>query len=154
MKLKHQQQPTDGSCMHACLAMLADIPVADVAAKFPWEPLGSRVFTSAVATLCLEQIPMLINNDIMFPFEGLYYVTVTSPNMHLTHVVLFEVTSHYDYWNIKVFDPELKEPVNCVGIDQVDIKFQWKMIDAMFLKPMCKRARNQFAELLILNERL
>ena len=154
IRIKHQQQPTDGSCVHTCLAMLAGIPVDDVVAKFPWEPLGNRVFDAAINALGYRAEQTRFFEGVMFPIQGIYYCTVTGSKPHITHMVLIKAFIGYDDWKFSVFDPLEDKPHICVGTKGIEEKFEWKLIDASVLKPVCERARSQFADLMIFNERL
>lgn len=101
MKIKHVQQPTPVTCVHACLSMVTGVPVDSLIERFGNQALAF----DAEATVLVEHriFPIKTTGDHRtFPFTGLYLVSAPSLNLPgQLHMVAVEATEY----ELKVYDP-------------------------------------------------
>lgn len=105
MKIKHQKQPTDTSCVHTCLAMALDVDVTEVMAFADRHHLFCGGM-STCETLAFLMECRMIHTQLSrnaFTVDGLYLLTVPSLNIEGgKHAVLVRAE---DFKEEEIWDP-------------------------------------------------
>ncbi|WP_145577036.1 hypothetical protein [Yersinia alsatica] len=103
--MKHQQQPTYNTCMSACVAMVASIPVEDAVNR--WHDGFHQKSEWLDDALDFYKIPYFYGHpkrgELLYGF--IYFLSV--PSLNITgglHEILISLPSE---GNIKVFDPAM-----------------------------------------------
>jgi len=102
--IKHQTQPTDNSCVAACIAMACNKPVKEIMAKFH-NPECGIAFDETISALADEGVPSIqYASGSFMPWGRTFLITVPSLNAEaMNHAVIIHANSSKD--GITIYDP-------------------------------------------------
>jgi len=104
IKIQHVQQPTSKTCVHACLSMVTGVPVEDLVARFKDRGLTTMDDYVVLTELGILPVPIDKIMETLFPYYGVYFVSVPSANHHRkTHAMVLELTRDDDAFVL--YDP-------------------------------------------------
>jgi hypothetical protein len=99
--MKHVQQPTPFTCVHACIAMVTGKPVTEIIEKYGFEK-GMSV-DQQCAVLTMEGVPFIRYASSFLAWGRVFTVTVPSINIERsTHCVVLDMR---DDQNPIIYDP-------------------------------------------------
>jgi len=141
--IKHQKQPSESSCGHTCIAMLAGIKAEHVLGRFK-EPLSYGAELAALAHLGYSPRPVTVDGTSYLGKEGLYLLCVTSSLDYPAHSVLLDLQST-DNMYCTLYDPSKDEPED--GVFSGLIKNQkWSIISVYYLEKINRVLKRKMSQ--------